>query len=230
VPVYGLFGGRRRVPATILRALVGLDAVNSSTESARWNWQHSDLAVAAWFRNVGHRLSFDVLHVVEWDLLLLAPLESLYACVPEGAVGLTALTPVSQLQEWTWLRREAERREWEQLLAVARSRWGYDDEPYGCVFPGPVFPRSFLEAYAAVDPPLIAHDELRVPLFAQILGFPLADTRLRGPWRGEREHPLFHFRASEVALDAIRAELAKPDGRRAFHPVRRRVDHEMIFG
>jgi len=230
VPVYGLFGGPRRLPARVLRGLVGLDGIYSSTESGHWNWQHSDLAVADWFRSDGHRLSFDVLHVVEWDLLLLAPLEALYGSVPEGAVGLTALTPVSELTEWTWLRREAERSEWEQLLAIARSRWGYDDVPYGCVFPGPVFPRAFLEAYAAVDPPAIAHDELRLPLFAQILGFPLADTRLRGPWRGEREHPLFHFRAPEVALDAIRAELAKADGWRAFHPVRTRVDHDMIFG
>jgi len=230
VPVYGLFGGSHRVPAAALRALVDLDDVHSSTEPARWNWQHSDLAVAAWFRNAGYRLSFDVLHAVEWDLLLLEPLESLYASVPEGAVGLTALTPVSKLQEWTWLRREDERREWEQLLDIARSLWGYDDVPHGCLGPGPVFPRPFLEAYAAVDPPIIAHDELRLPLFAQILGFPLADTRLRGPWRGEREHPLFHFRAPDVALAAIQAELAKPDGWRAFHPVRTRVDHELIFG
>ena len=229
VPVYGLFGGRGGVPAAALRALVGLDGVYSSTEPARWNWQHSDLAVAAWFRHAGHRLSFDALHVVEWDLLLAEPLESLYASVPEGAVGLTALTPVSELQEWTWLRREPERREWEELLGIARSVWGYDDVPHGCVCPGPVLPRSFLEAYAAIEPPLLAHDELRLPLFAQILGFPLADTRLRGPWRGEREHPLFHFRASDIALDAIHVELSNPDGWRAFHPVRTRVDHEMIF-
>jgi hypothetical protein len=230
VPIYGLFGGRYRVPGPPLRALVDLDGVHSSRERGRWNWQHSDLAVAAWFREAGHRLPFDVLHLVEWDLLLLEPLESLYASVPEGAVGLTALTPISELREWTWLRREQERRTWEQLLGVARSEWGYDDVPYGCICAGPVLPRAFLEAYAAVDPPLIAHDELRLPLFAQILGFPLADTRLRGPWRGERDHPLLHFRAPDVPIGAIRAELANPDGWRAFHPVRTRVDHEMIFG
>jgi hypothetical protein len=230
VPIYGLFGGRHRPPAAVLRALVGLDGLFSSVERGDWPWQHGDLALAAWFRQAGQPLPFDVLHLVEWDLLLLEPLESLYASVPEGAVGLTALTPISELEEeWTWLRRETSRREWEALLGRARAEWGYDGTPYGCVGPGPCFPRSFLEAYAAIDPPVLCNDELRLPLFAQILGFPLADTRLRSPWRGEREHPLFHFRAAEVELRTIRAELAKPDGWRAFHPVRAKVDPEMIL-
>jgi hypothetical protein len=230
VPIYGLFGGPRRLPDGALRALVGLDGLSCSPERGPWSWQHGDLALAAWFREAGRPLRFDVLHLVEWDLLLLEPLDSLYASVPEGAVGLTALTPISELaHEWTWLRREASRREWDALLERARVEWAYEETPYGCVGPGPCFPKSFLEAYAAINPPVLCNDELRLPLFAQILGFPLADTRLRSPWRGEREHPLFHFRAPEVELETILAELAKPDGWRAFHPVRAKVDPEMIL-
>jgi hypothetical protein len=229
VPVYGLFGGRR-LPAVVLKQLVGLDGVFVSRGSDRWNWQHGDLALAAWYRAAGSKLDFDVLHVVEWDLLLAAPLEALYASVPPGAVGLTALTPIAELEgEWTWLRKPEPRREWESLLAITREKWGYDGEPYGCLAAGPSFPRAFLEAYVAADPPALANDELRVPLFAQILGFELADTRLRGPWRGEREHELFHLRNHEIELATIRAELARPDGARAFHPVRRRLERDLIF-
>jgi len=196
----------------------------------RWSWRHGDLAVLAWYRDVGSKLQFDFVHLIEWDLLLLEPLASLYSSVPEGAVGLTALTPISELEaEWTWLRRDEGRREWEALLARARDEWGYDGRPYGCVAGGACLPRSFLEAYAAVDPPDLCNDELRVPLFAQILGFPLVDTRLRGPWRGEREHAFFHFRSQEIELSTIRSELAKPDGWRAFHPVRARIAPEEIF-
>jgi hypothetical protein len=229
VPVYGLFGGRR-LPTALLRQLVGVDGVYVSRGSERWNWQHGDLALADWYRAEGSNLDFDVLHVVEWDLLLVAPLETLYASVPPGTVGLTALTPIAELEgEWTWLRKAEPRREWEALLAIARENWGYDGEPYGCLAAGPCFPRAFLEAYAAADAPALCNDELRVPLFAQILGFELTDTRLRGPWRGEREHELFHLRAHEIEVATIRAELARPDGARAFHPVRRRLDGEMIF-
>jgi hypothetical protein len=231
VPIYGLFGGSNVLIRAVGRQLVGLDGLHRSRESARWNWQHGDLALAAWYRDVGSTLQFDVLHLVEWDLLLVSPLEALYATVPDGAVGLTALTPISQLeQEWTWLRRDANRSEWEALLARARAEWGYDGVAYGSLGPGSVFPRGFLEAYAAADPPALCNDELRLPLFAQVLGFPLVDTRLRGPWRGEREHPFFHFRDSDIELDAIKAELAKPTGWRAFHPVRAKLDRDMIFG
>jgi hypothetical protein len=229
VPIYGLFGGDRRLPRIAAARLLGLDGLYASPRGARWSWQHGDLALAAWYRDVGHRLAFDVLHLVEWDLLLLEPLASLYASVPAGALGLTALTPVSELEaEWTWLRREESRREWEALLAYARSEWAYDGIPYGCVGPGPSFPRAFLEAYAGVDTPVLCNDELRLPLFAQILGFELADTRLRGPWRGEREDPFFHFRDPEIEWRTIEAELAKPDGWRAFHPVRARITPERI--
>jgi hypothetical protein len=231
VPIYGLFGGRSGALHLAAKQILALDGLYVSRASPRWNWQHSDLVLTAWFREAGFRIPFDVVHVVEWDLLLLEPLESLYSAVPERAVGLTALTPIAELeQEWTWLRRPENRREWDELLSHARADWGYDDVPFGCVGPGACFPRAFLEAYAGIDPPTLGNDELRLPLFAQILGFSLADTGLRGPWRGERDHAFFHFRSQDIELGTIRSELAKPDGWRAFHPVRRRVTPAEIFG
>jgi hypothetical protein len=226
VPIHGLFGGS----GLASKRLLGLDDLYSSRNPTEWNWKHSDLVLAEWYREAGHAIPFDTLHLVEWDLLLVEPLESLYSAVPTGAVGLTALTPISELEdEWTWLRRRESRSEWEQLLAWARTDRGYDGVPHGCVGPGPCFPRGFLEAYAKLDPPLLGNDELRLPLAAQILGFPMVDTRLRGPWRGEREHPFFHFRANEIELTTIRTELAKPDGWRAFHPVRTRIAPDQLL-
>jgi hypothetical protein len=236
IPVVGLFGGegavRRAAFGSAGTSVLGLDKLYSSREPAAWNWRHSDLLLARWYREIGHTISFDVLHLVEWDLLLMEPLDSLYASVPEETVGLTALTPISDLEdEWTWLRRDETRKEWDALLACAHAEWGYQGIPHGCVGPGSCVPRSFLDAYARLDPPppALCNDELRLPLFAQILGFPIVDTRLRGPWRGEREDPYFHFRDQEIELSAIKAELARPDGWRAFHPVRARLEPSDIL-
>jgi hypothetical protein len=234
IPICGLYGGPRGVKGWVARAaakpLLGLDALYASREPGSWNWRHSDLVLASWFRDVGHTIPFDVAHLIEWDLLLVEPLDSLFSSVPEGAVGLTALTPISELEgEWTRLRHEESRKEWEALLARARSEWGYDDVPHGCVGPGPCFPRSFLEAYAALSPPTLCNDELRLPLFAQILGFRIVDTGLRGPWRGEREDAFFHFRDRDIELSVIKAELARPGGWRAFHPVRARLNADELF-
>jgi hypothetical protein len=234
VLICGLFGGPRGVKGAAFRAggkhLLGLDALYSSRESELWNWRNSDLVLAAWYRDFGCEIPFDIVHLVEWDLLLLEPLESLYSSVPKGAVGLTALTPITEVEgEWTWLRREESRREWEELLAAAHAEWGYEGIPHACLGPGSCFPRSFLEAYAAMDPPPLCNDELRLPLFAQILGFTIVDTGLRGRWRGEREDPFFHFRDREIELRAMQAELAKPDGWRAFHPVQVKLDPQQLL-
>jgi hypothetical protein len=235
VPIFGVFGGPSAVKGAALRLagkeLLGLEAVYTPPETGRWSWQNSDLVLAAWYREFGCKIPFDIVHMIEWDLLLLEPLESLYSSVPQGAVGLTALTPITEVEQlWTWLRRKQSRREWETLLARARAEWGYAGVPHACIGAGPCLPRSFVEGYAAMNPPSLCHDELRLPLFAQILGFPIVDTGLRGPWHGEQEDPFLHFQSHDIELSAIRTELAKPDGWRAFHPVRVRMKPELVLG
>ncbi len=225
--VCGLYGGQGGLRGACFRFgarfVLGLDDFYSSPRAGDWSWRNGDLALAAWYRDGGHRLPFDVLHVIEWDLLLLAPLDELYGSVPVGSVGLTALTPLAAVEkDWFWLHAE-NGRAWEELLGFAREHWGYRGDPYTCLAGGPCFPRSFVERYATVDLPELCHDELRLPLFAQILGFPLVDTGLRGPWRGESADPYFNLAGREIELSLIEAESRRSDGRRAFHPVRSRL-------
>jgi hypothetical protein len=225
VPLFGVLGAERGFRHFGFRLgskrFLRLDGFYWSRERGRWNWKHGDLVFAAWYRDVGYRIEFDIAHVIEWDLLLLEPLERLYESVPEGAVGLTALTPLSAIEhDWDWMQRTDDRRQWEELLAYARETWDYDQVPYACWGPGSCLPRSFLERYAAIDAPVLAHDELRLPLFGQMLGFPLVDTRFRLSWGDSREDRFFNLASVEIEQEVIMRELAKPDGRRAFHPVR----------
>jgi hypothetical protein len=224
VPICGLFGGEKGYKQAAFRLggrfFLGLDDFYWSRQSGHWNWKNGDLALAAWYRDVGCRMEWDVLHEIQWDLLFLDPLDRLYASVAEGAVGLTALTPVSAIEhDWSWLQRTDARRDWEQLLTYARTEWGYDETPHACWGPGVSLPRSFLARYAAIDPPELCHDELRLPLFAQILRFPIADTGFRHQWHDRKEDRFFNLLSHAIERRAIVAELAKPDGRRAFHPV-----------
>jgi hypothetical protein len=224
VQVCGIFGGEQRYKRAAFRLgsrpFLRLDRFYWSGRSGHWNWKNGDLALAAWYREVGHRLDFDVVHDIQWDLLLLDSLERLYAAVPKDAVGLTAVTPISAIEhDWPWLQRPDDRRQWEELLAYVRERWEYTQIPHACWGPGPCFPRAFLEQYADADPPDLCHDELRLPLFAQILGFPIVDTGFRRGWRDGDEDRFFNLRGQEIERSSIVAELAKSDGRRAFHPV-----------
>jgi hypothetical protein len=225
VPVHGLYGAGPglRGPATRLgaRPVLRLDSCYASRHEGRWNWANGDLALLEWYRDVGRRLDFDVLHLVEWDLVLLAPLAVAYRHVPAGAVALTCLTPVAELiGGWEWLRGPDRLRDWDALLALARDSWGHTAEPLACLGVGPAFPRAFLDAYLALDPPELCHDELRVPLAAQSLGFPLADTGFRRHWHDPDEDAFFNVGGALVDPATV---AAVPDGRRALHPVRGRL-------
>ncbi|MDH6454605.1 MULTISPECIES: hypothetical protein [unclassified Streptomyces] len=225
VPVHGIFGGANSARGTAFqlagRRLLGLDSLYSSPRDGHWNWKNGDLVLLDWYRERGHRLTFDVLHLVEWDLLLTEPLDRLYGAVPPEAVGLTALAPLSVIgDEWRWLAGRDEAREWRELLSCARTGFGYDGTPYGCLGVGPCFPRAFLRDYAAADPPDLGNDELRYPLFAQLLGHPMADTGFRRAWHSPDDDRYFNAVGAGIDPHTVTAELETPGGRRAFHPVR----------
>jgi hypothetical protein len=228
VVIAGLYGGVQGFRGLLVRAgsrlVLGLDTCYASRRSGRWNWQHGDLALAAWFRDVGRQYEFDVVHLVEWDLLLAAPLAEVYRGVPADAVGLTAHTPLSRVgPDWDWVSRPDLRGETQALLNELRDRWGFRDEPYACIGVGPCFPRSFLSAYAALDVPELGHDELRLPQFARVLGFSVVDTGFRRSWHSALDDPVFNATGKDIDEATIRAELRRPEGRRAFHPVRGRL-------
>jgi hypothetical protein len=212
VPICGLLGASGGLGRAI-EAVFGFDSVYRIPRREGWSTDDADLALAAWYGHVGCGMAFDVAHLVDWDLLLLDSVERLYASVPEGTVGLTALAPLSEVGH------DCGRR-WERLLSYARAAWAYDGVPYTCWRAGACFPRSFLERYAAIEAPALCDDRLRVPLFAQVLGFPLADTGFRRGWQDPDEDRFFNRDGREIETSAIGMELAKPDGRRAFYPVR----------
>ena len=71
--------------------------------------------------------------------------------------------------------------------------------------------------------PELGNDELRLPLFARIFGFPLADTRFYRKWFDADEKRFFNCIGRGIDPGTILSELMKPDGRRVFHPYRKRL-------
>jgi hypothetical protein len=212
VAVCGLLSAARWPTSGLAgKAVLGLDGLYRVRPGGRRRRDDGDLLLAAWYRDVGCAMSFDVAHLNECDLLLLDSLERLYASVPAAAVGLTALTPLAEV--------EHDCDQLERLLSYARAVWAYDAVPHACWRTGACFPRSFLERFAAIEPPELCHDRVRLPLFAQILGFRLADTGLRRAWHDPDEDRFFNRHGREIEIAAIGAELAKAGGRRAFYPV-----------
>src|SRR5262245_55655383 len=91
--VYGLYGGEDAdfpdARAAIEDDLDGLWPIVG--RSPRWKWQNTDLSVREWFTSIGQHVDFDVLHVIQWDLLLFASVDALYRHVPPSSLAITGI-------------------------------------------------------------------------------------------------------------------------------------------
>ncbi len=221
IPIYGLCGGSRAFLANAKRQLKNLciSIYCPAKRDAYWHWKNGDLAIRSWFREVGSLLDFDMLHVIEWDLLLTSPIDDLYRHVPKGSLGLSGVQKIAEVgRRWNWTTKETKREEYLALLKHVRRHYGYTKNPLCCFAPGMCLPKRFLVQYAKHRIPTLSNDEVRLPLYAQIFGFPITDTRLCSTLYKAEEFSLFNTDKVEVPLRAIAQELKNRNGQRAFHP------------
>lgn len=226
VKIYGLYGGEEadfdKFQSYLRKFLDGNYCIKG--KSRNWKWKNSDLAIRLWFSEVGAKVEFDVLHVVEWDLLLFDSLEKIYKHIPTESLGITALTPLAGVAErWSWVSKEPYAAQTRLLFSFAKEKYKYSDEPYASLGPGTSLPRKFLSSLANVVVPEYGHDELRLPLFAQILGFKMKATGFYGEWGNPNVQRYFNCHGDEISLDMISEELNIDEGRRVFHPYRKRL-------
>lgn len=196
---------------------------------SEWKWMNGDLAVLEWFREKGKHKDFDMVHIVEWDLLLTAPLEEIYQDIPRDALGLSGLKPISEAEEygWPWVTGEY-RDEWLKLRKWVEET-GYSGDSFGCIFPGCSLPRNFLQEYAEMEVPAYSNDEVRVPLIAKALGYEIERTGLYPEWGNKSIKRYFNATGDLIETKDIKKELEKPEGKRAFHPVRKKMVKEKIM-
>jgi hypothetical protein len=220
IPIHGVYGGEERSFALYKKSLgtyfTTLHCITG--HSATWKWQNFDLALREWYKKIGHTIDFDIAHVIEWDLLITEPIERAYAGIGKNELGLTGLTPLSKMHDWYWMTVEPHRSESQELLKFVKKKYRYARRPYASLGPGLSVPRVFLQKYAAADVPELAHDELRVPLYAQIFGFTCKNTFFEKEAKNESEY--FNCDNEPIRLSTIKRELKKPRGRRVFHPFR----------
>ncbi|MFZ9889866.1 MAG: glycosyltransferase family 2 protein, partial [Myxococcota bacterium] len=230
VPVHAVFGGEN-ADVEAARSTVGalVDSfIVLNEQSPRWRWKNTDLQVREWFRREGHRRDFERVHVVQWDLLLLAPLHVLDVG-PEHGIVLSGLVPLEEvLSRWYWVNQEAERSGTYEQLERVRRAYPHVGPPFASLGPGTVLSRAFLEAYSCADVSDAGHDEIRLPLWAQALRFPLSDTHFYPRWFEPEVERCFNADAVEIRPEVVEAELGLPAGRRAFHPCRESFSPEVV--
>jgi len=220
IELYGLYGGDERAATAMSRRL------SSHLEhcycirgrSAAWKWKNGDLALAAWFRDFGSRIPFDVVHVLEWDMLVLDSLDRVYGHLPARSIGLTGLLPMARVNPtWKWISQEPYKSEWESLRRHVQKNHHYRGEPYVCKAGGVTLPRGFLEDSCNLEIPELCNDEIRIPLYGQILGYELCDNGYFDLF-DKTDRKLFSLWGEQVGTGDILGELLRKNGRRVFHP------------
>jgi hypothetical protein len=205
--------------------------------SSGWKWRHGDQLIADWYAQRGRHLVWETVFIMQWDMLVMAPLGELFTGLKEGKVLLSGFRPLREVEAWwPWAGvrpcpgAEAavravrdDMRAFRELLA---GRFGYARELFACLFVVACLPRAFLERYVAAGHPLAGFLEYKLPTLARVFGVPVCMNHGFAPWWNDapgaagvahRDRVLRAVR-EEVPLDVIQSELRRADGRRVFHP------------
>jgi len=232
VEVYGLYGGMEENFPEYKRFFRSYFKGNYCIENQKdiWKWKNGDLAYRLWYRDYGHTIEFDAVHILEWDLIMLDTLDNLYAHIPRESLGVTGLIPLRKIEkQWFWTLNEVQRDEWRLLKNHVQEQHGFSGPYIGSLAPGLCMPRSFLQAYAGTEVPDLCNDELRLPLFAQALGFEISDTGFLRKWFSNKEMKYFNCNEKDVSEKNLFKELKKNKGRRVFHPYREKIQLNEIM-
>jgi hypothetical protein len=255
IDIHGLYGGtRQNLTSASPSFLKKFESLHLLTQDSMWCWMFGGfLGVDSWYKSIGRQLDFDVVHLIEWDLLMEDPLVNLYRHIEPECIGVTAPTPIDALKgEWLWLTEEEKEAELHLLLEFIRVNHGLTPVVHACFLAGSCFPRGFLESISRWNVPSYCNDEILLCLYAQVAETELRDTGflrnwskfsrwgsyfpkslVSDPFAGPRRNQIhrwfvdfryFNCDGYNVAIGDIQKQLAHTQGRRVFHPVRYRTD------
>ena len=226
-PIFAVYGGPLECYASWnarIAPLVDDSWCFTQPRDLEWKWRNGDQILSNWFQERGAELSWDSVMIVQWDLLILAPIETLFKGLGPEDVYLPGLIPVAEVeQEWCWVRPD----HWEAEIYQAfrdhmAKALGYNGPWLACQFITAVFPRRFLERYSTIPEPEIGFLEYKLPSCAVALGFrPTEVSTIDVAWpvgpRRQRR-PACSAERWEVGALTIAWNWSRPDGQRLFHP------------
>lgn len=222
--IHALFCGPADESADAHAAIGGLVETTWRYPVARsgaWMWRHGDLVVKAWHRSIGAGVDFDFVYVHDYDILFTAPLQEIYPQIDDRTVALTGCAPFTAEFEsrWLWTTWPDERLRFLAFCRYLQTHFGVARQQWVCFGPGALLPRSFLDAWCAIQDISLVHEEISYPAYAEALGFNAVNNGIH-PGMGQDPPPFFDCSSLPVTMETILHEATRPGGRRAFHPVK----------
>ena len=225
VPIYCVYGGAPQSFATARSSIIDLvEHVHlAEPHDFTWHWLHMDLDVKHWYRAVGQALEFDVLFDYEWDILTLDRLTAIFPQIDQNTIALCSLTTLTPDIErgWQWTGWPEYRPAYDRFIDYMQTTFSMGPLQYVSHGPGTALPKRFLEQFAELDDIELVISEITYPAYAQALGFKLINNNFRtGSVIDHSEDAFFNSDGEPIRYERIVAEVLKPHGRQAFHPVK----------
>lgn len=226
LPVYAMFGGEASdvvAAKTAVEGLVESFWTYPPGKPKEWKWKHTDLMLKEWYRQAGKGLDFDFVYSYEYDLLTLKPLAEIYPGIDDDTLALAACAEFTPEIEgrWTWTSREDHKGDYQKFRQYLERTYGIKRQKKVCLGPGPLLPKKFMEAWSKTEDVDFAHDELAYPAYAEALGFKTVDHGMHPGFGNYSEEKYFNcYQNKHITMKAIQEQLALPQGRRTFHPVK----------
>lgn len=229
VRVFALYGG------SLLEAEIAQNAVCGLVDDfyayphekdSNWKWEHGDQIIATWYIERGQYLKWDTIFIMQWDMLILDPLQKLFFGLQPHEILLSGFRPISTVSSW-WPWANPKNSDILSFKEMLRNKFNYEGELFACLFIVVCFPRIFLEKYVAAGHLETGFLEYKIPTMAHVFGISVCNNHDFEPWWAEnpatrnspkRQH-ILNAVGQEVPLSVILQELANGDGKRLFHPV-----------
>lgn len=229
VSVFALYGGplaEAKAAENAVHDLVDDFYAYPHEKDTYWKWKHGDQLISSWYSERGQYLEWDTVFVMQWDMLILDPLEKLFSGLKPHEILLSGFRPIDTVSSW-WNWADPKNSDILSFKALLKERYDYEGELFACLFIVVCLPRSFLRQYVACGCGEIGFLEYKLPTMAQVFGTPVCHDHEFTPWwladpatknAGWREKTL-NAVGHEVPRWVILSELADRDGKRLFHPV-----------
>jgi len=228
IRVYALYGGplsEAEKAESILGQWVDDFYVYHHDRGTRWKWKHGDQMIAAWYLERGYQLKWETMFIMQWDMLVLAPLQDLFSMLQPGQILLSGFRPLKEIELW-WPWANPENIDLLGFKELLLSEFGYDGQLFACLFIVVCFPRIFVEKYIEAPHPEIGFLEYRIPTMAEVFGIDVCRNHPFNPWwaanpatrRAPRRQKILNAVGQEVLRSMVLKEISERDGNRLFHP------------
>jgi len=195
-------------------------------KSSEWKWRHGDQLVNSWYAERGKNLRWDTVFILQWDMLVLAPLDKIFSTLNLGEIVLSGFRPLHEVEAWWPWGYGEHKQELNIFKNLLASNYSYREELYACLFIVVCLPKIYFEKNNLYGISEIGFLEYKIPTFAKIFNIPVCVDSTFDPWWAADPKTkdacwadkTLNAVGSSIPTCVILEEHSKSNGKKIFHP------------